>query len=220
MYKNHSHKNTLGRKWITIFLLSVFHLFITACHSEDADLQTYPSIVTEFVNLTTNEQGTATLFRNDKGTEFRIENQITDLLPNAVYRIICGYEVTDTHSIRAIIYKVGPVKILAEQESAHCDALHVVSLWTAGDYINLHLAPMTQTGEHEWGFYHASTINGNHQDTYHIELVHRQHDDPAAYTTHLYASIYLPQLENIEKGDSIYLHIHTFEGRKTWGLKY
>ena len=87
---------------------------------------------------------------------------------------------------------------------------------TSGSYINLHLAPLTQGGNHSWGFITDSIGTDGHR---YLSLHHRQNGDPLSYTQETYASIPLEELDSMTEGDSITLSIHTFKGIKTWNFK-
>jgi hypothetical protein len=204
----------------TILGVGIISLLFISCQKENCDSTPYPSLITEFVNLRTDEHGTAVTFHNDQGEVFNIDNQIENLYPNATYRIVCGYEVTDKSTKNAIIYKVKNVEVLKEQSTTRCDALNVIAVWMGGNFINLHLNPKTQGGEHEWG-YHLDRISSNReQKVYHLSLFHNQKEDPTSYTEDIYACINLSQLTGIQSGDSIYISIQTFEKDKTWCFQY
>lgn len=204
----------------TILAVGIMIFLFVGCQKEDNDSASYPALITEFANLQTNENGVAVTFHNDKGEKFNIGNHIENLIPNATYRIVCGYEVTDKSAKSAIIYKVERVEVLKEQATAHCDALNVIAVWMGGHFINMHLAPKTQGGEHDWGYHLDRISNYKGQKAYHLSLFHHQKEDPTAYTENRYASVNLTQLTDIQSGDSIYISIQTFEKDKTWCFQY
>lgn len=206
--------------WIVIYYAAML-LSLTGCDDD----YTYPSLITEFADIYTNNDTTLTFIENDEGDTYVTRTPLQGLDPRYFYRAVCGYEITDdkldTLPI-VILYTLESVKLLHEDTlSMPTDPTNVTSVWRAGNYINLQLTPKTQGGTQTWNYRTDSIItdNKNHQARHHITLVHDQNDDPLSYSTTVYASLYLPTSE-INPNDSIILTIQTFDEPQTWRFLY
>ena len=134
--------------------------------------------------------------------------------PLTAVTMMCGYTIEGQ---QATLYQMIGVHVLRDSTAcaAH-DPLKAIAVWKSGSYINLHLAPLTQGGNHSWGFITDSIGTDGHR---YLSLHHRQNGDPLSYTQETYASIPLEELDSMTEGDSITLSIHTFKGIKTWNFK-
>lgn len=215
---SNKHKE-MSTKLASLLCLSL--VLLCSCNNkEDDNSSPYPSLITEFADLVTDEAGTALTFTNDKGTIYTLSNPQKGLIPSAIYRVVCGYEIKDFHNHVAQLYTIEAVKLLKEKNDIRCDELKVTSIWKEGEYINLNLTPRTQGGEQEWGFHIDNKETRNGINIFHLSLYHHQQDDPLSYSTTVYASLYLPNITDIQKGDSIYFTATTFEGDKKWSFAY
>ena len=89
----------------------------------------------------------------------------------------------------------------------------VVSAWTGGTFVNLHLLKKNKGADHDWGFIldnsYANTAGGT---TYEVSLYHDQRNDPAAYSSDIYFSLSQDSLSKTRTtADSILLTVHTFD---------
>ena len=205
-----------------LLLLCVF-LFI-ACGKDEEDDYFYPSLITEFVELLSDETGLGTSFTTDGGETYAANTPLQGLQPESVYRIVCGYEPTGDNRDGlpvARIYTVDNVTLLqpVEEPSADDEPTGVAAIWPGGGYLNLQLTPETQGGTQLWGYRVDSVrpASEGHQ-TFHLSLYHRQPGDPYSYSATVYASLPLFQLEGFQEGDSLTFTTLTFDGRKTWRL--
>lgn len=199
-------------------------LFLTACGDEEDDF-VYPSLLTEFVELYTDDVGNGTLLTTDGGSTYAVQTPLQGLQPEAVYRIVCGYELTGESQGNYPIVKVYTaenVYVLDEKAgNSEDDApTGVAGIWRGGKYLNFHLNPKTQGGFQEWGFRMDGVRPSSTGKTYQLSLYHRQPDDPYSYTTDVYASLPLGSLEELQAGDSIAFTVLTFDGQKTWRFAY
>ncbi|MBO7068448.1 MAG: hypothetical protein J6W52_07200 [Bacteroidaceae bacterium] len=200
------------RHFNLLALSLIFLMLVTSCKNSNED-ETYPNIITEMVDLYTNDQGVSEKFVTDAGVSFTITNVQEDLVPNAIYRILCGY-VPSGES--ATIYQSQGVYYLRDStEIAKTDPTGVKSAWRAGHYINMYLSPLTQGGIQYWGFITDSIKDGHAW----VSLYHNQNADPLSYTQPTYASLPVDSIKGIREGDSITLHINTFNGPQTWDFK-
>ncbi len=192
----------------------------TACGDDGEYGRAYPSILTEFVELYTDSSGNGTLFATDDGRTYAVNSPIQDLKPDAVYRLVLGYEVTDDswegHTV-ARVYTAETVNVLEQKEEPvdEDDPVAVASIWEEGNYLNLHLVPKTQGGKQEWGYRTDSVRPSLTGENHHLSLCHRQSGDAFSYSVTVYASLPLRPL-GLREGDSIVFSVLTFDGRKTW----
>ena len=197
-----------------------------SCHNDGADnTDLYPPLITEFMDLMTDATGNGSLLRNDKGATFLAESPLKDLQPEAVYRMVVGYALTgqSENGIPTVtLYNVERVEILREDEETGnaADPLRVNSVWKGGGYINMNLSPLSQGGEHQWGYRTAGVTETATGQTWHVDLVHNQGDDPQSWSVTTYASLPLDYLDELQEGDSIAFTIQTFDGKKTWRFAF
>lgn len=204
-------------RWIRAASLLCCLSLAMACQDTE-DTEPYPALITEFVDIPTDSEGMGTTIVNDRGTSYPLSRPFTDLQPGSVYRMVCGYELSDRQT--ATVYRIEKVEVLKPQPASHCDPLKVTSIWRGGDYINLHLTPKTQGGSHIWAYCVEQVVANTTGQTFCLSLYHDQNNDPASYSATVYGSLYLPRLPDIAKGDSIHFRIRTFDGERTWRFAY
>lgn len=189
------------------------------CSNDEDDSTPYPALVTELADMPTDAEGTAHQFTTDEGKTFTLTTALHSLQPLATYRVMCGY--VEQEGGLATLYQLKAVPLLQDTVTQLTHPTGVDAAWRGGDYINVQLTPKTQGGNQLWG-YAVQSVRPSSQGgkAFTLMLTHDQQADPLSYTTTLHASIYLPQLEEISPGDSIYLSVNTFKGIKTWGLVY
>lgn len=176
--------------------------------SDDNDEAPYPSIVTELVDCPTDAEGRMTEIVLDDDTHLTLTNPQSGLKGSVVYRCLAGYTLSGT---QATLYQLKAATLLHDSTAlAQTDPTGVVSLWRTKHYLNLHLLPKTQGGKQYWGFA-TDSIVGRHA---YLRLHHRQGDDPTAYSTDVYASIYLTDV----LADTLTLRVQTFSGWSEWTL--
>ena len=182
-----------------------FLISLSSC-SEDKEM--YPSIVTELVDCPTDAEGQITEMVFDDDSRLPLTNPVSGLKANVIYRVLAGYTKTDG---KATLYQLKAAALLHDSTTvAQTDPLNVVSRWRTQKYLNLHLLPKTQGGSQTWGFITDSIVGKRA----YLRLHHRQGTDPTAYSTDVYASLYLKDIA----ADSITLRINTFSGLREWSL--
>ncbi len=201
------------RKRLTLPVLTLCGLLLAGCEDDDGG-QPFPSMWNEIVCLITDNQGHIRQMVTDGGNTYEVTNSLSGYEPGTTYRMMCGYSIREQ---QATLYQATGVHVLKDSTAcaAH-DPLKILSAWKSGTYINLHLAPLTQGGNHAWGFAVDSTRLNGHRF---LSLHHRQGTDPLSYTQETYASIPLTDIPNLGDGDSITLSVHTFKGIKTWNFR-
>ena len=195
-----------------ILLFAVCLLF--SCKGGDDTSDVYPNVVTEFAVIRTNDAGTMVEFTTDDGRTYAISNPQEGFKKNFMYRAVCGY-VPDAQ--KAFLHHATEAYLLHDSTALAIspDPIKVTSVWQSGRYINMHLTPLTQGGRQYWG-YRIDNVSGK---TTHISLHHRQNGDPLSYTTTVYASLHVDSLTTIPAGDSLALHIKTFNGEQVWAFQ-
>lgn len=201
-------------------------IFLLAACGKEEDDYFYPSLITEFAELQTDDTGRGVSFTTDKGMDYAINTPLNGLQSNAVYRVVCGYEPTgETRNSLPVarLYTLENAVLLqpSETPSTEDEPTGVAAVWRGSDYLNLQLTPKTQGGTQLWGYRTDSirtTTSG--QSYYHLSLYHRQPDDPYSYSTTIYASLPLFQVDGLQPGDSLSFTLLTFNGHKTWRFVY
>lgn len=204
-------------------LLLLLCLCLAGCNNNTDDEYVFPALINEFADLYSDQNGLGTKLITDNGHTYIPQTPIQNLLPEAVYRIICGFELTgdqkDGYPI-VRIYQAKNVTLLKEQENlTKTDPTDVVSVWKGGNYINFRLTPKTQGGTQRWGYRTEQVTTTATGKTYHLTLCHDQADDPCAYSTTLYACLPFSYL-HLQKGDSIAITIQTFNATENWRFAY
>lgn len=210
---------------ILIWVLSV--LFVCLSHSctQTDESSFYPSLITEFAELYADADGNLYRIRPDRKPTYYLNTPLGGYHPHTEYRAACTYSFSDQDSSTVLLYGLERVIVLqdsTQQNNQATDPLQVVSIWDGGEFINLHLSIKTQNGTHHWGYRIDSVrIAANQQRTAYLTLYHNQNGDPMSYSQKVYASISKNYLKSvIEPGDSIQLHILTFEGNRFWKFIY
>ena len=199
-----------------LILISSFLISLSSCSDDDKENdEPYPSIITELADCQTDAQGTLTSILLDNDTRLTLINPQTGLKANVTYRCLAGYTLEGT---QASLKALSPAVLLHDSTAvAQTDPTGVVSLWRTGRYINLHLRPKTQGGKQTWGFV-VDRIVGRHA---YLHLHHRQGTDPTSYSTDVFASMPLSEVN----ADDFSITIETFSDTsgstsvsKTWEL--
>jgi len=197
-----------------IFLALLIAVLCYSCNNNE-DGEEYPSIISEFADIHTDDTGELYMFVNDNNKTYLFSNPMTGYKPSTIYRAVCGYvpNVDETH---ARVYQLTGAHILRDSTLlGHKDPINTISVWLGGKYINMQLAPLSQGGNQYWGFIIDSILDSHA----YISLYHNQNGDPTSYTQTTYTSLPLDSIQGINTGDSITLRIETFNGAKIWNFK-
>ena len=179
---------------------------LSACHGDE--VAPYPSIITELADCPTDAEGRLTRIVLDDDTELSVTNIQSGLQSNVCYRALVGYTLEEEG--RAKLYSLTGAHILHDSTfiAPISDPVNVASVWCTARYLNLHLLPKTKDGQHSYGYVVDSVIDRHA----YLRLHHRQGNDPLAYSTDVYASLPLEEL-NV---DRITFRIPTFKGMHVW----
>ncbi len=194
--------------------------FLTACSNED---DSYPSVVTELVEIRTGSDSVATALLTDDGHCYDISPQgIRATSPDTIYRCLCMYlPETDGSEGTATVYQLQTVFSALPRprenfQSLPADPVKIVSSWTSARYLNLRISILTDgQGTHELAFCEDSiTTSASGRSTVHLTLLHlRPEGDAEAYTES--SSVSLPIYYYEGSADSVLLTVPTYNGMQT-----
>lgn len=195
---------------------------MTACQK---DTYHYLDVLTELVEGHTDSQGQLVSVRLDDGKVYPLTKAIPfkDSTPDSTYRLRCTYlpeSESATVYTASTVFSPHPVTSDYFKEGVKNDPVKVTSVWLSRTYLNMHLGIMTHHDEtHKYHFIKeiASSAEGRKRVT--IQLYHDQGTDLEAYTQEMFASCPLSTLP-LQPGDSLYLHIHTYDGWQYYGFEY
>ena len=213
----------LGRGPGRGLLLSLLLALLCSCEKGNDDYR-YPSVVTDFVCLTTDAEGHFDELHTDRGGRYALH--LTDellahfdyLTPtyrrDTVYRAIGVYEpvATTEGDTVAHLYSVGNVTSivptpLRSGETMHQAPVYLQSCWLSGGYLNMVIEIKgLDMSRHRIGFVDTtpSGMQGREIAFYHEDL-----GDEEAYRQKLYASIPLAQL--LPTGSTLRFVINTHD---------
>lgn len=205
-----------------LLILFLCLLTLGACQED----YVYPSVITEFMDARTNEEGKLTRLITDTGDTLRIQERsgLDGLAADSTYRTITIYERLEEASSQALplvkVYSVQQILSIPpigknnfSPGEIRTDPLDIQSIWRSGNYLNLILRPLVKEGKHIYMV--AETDMTSHTDghqTLHLMLYHDRNGDEEAFTRKTYLSIPLTSYQGrLKKGDSITLQLNTYQ---------
>lgn len=182
-------------------------------------------MISTFIDVTTDADGTLQDLITDKGETLQILNRdgLDGLTPDSTYRTVSIYEPKEMNAkgnATALLYScqliiaVKPVTVDKLPDGiAKTDPLGIQSVWKSGNYLNLILLPMAKEKSHIFHFIEDGiTDNEDGSRTLHLTLYHNQNGDYEAFTRKSYLSVPLWAYEGrLTQGDRVILRIHTYE---------
>ena len=208
-------------------MLCGFILLSAAC-SDDEDY-TYPSVVTELVEATTNAEKSIAFIKRDGGETLYPSNQkITASAADSTYRCICTYEMLKDEKGKATqnvkLYKLQSIfskfSVPHDQLKTHDHhPIQVISTWKSERYFNIYMGLLTTGAEsHYMAFSQDSTVvSALGNKIMHVSLIHQQpKNDPESYTHKTYLS--LPLYTMKDEADSLIFHVNTYNGEKQYEM--
>lgn len=182
-------------------------------------------MISTFIDVTTDADGTLQDLITDKGETLQILNRdgLDGLTPDSTYRTVSIYEPKEMNAqgnATALLYScqliiaVKPVTVDKLPDGiAKTDPLDIQSVWKSGNYLNLILLPMAKEKSHIFHFMEDGiTDNEDGSRTLHLTLYHNQNGDYEAFTRKSYLSIPLWAYEGrLAQGDRVILRINTYE---------
>lgn len=197
-------------------------LFTWVACDDDEDY-TYPSLLNELADVTTDASGHFVRLVTDAGSDLPVTNSTeipTDgVTPDTLYRALVGYELDDEgavlYSLQAISAPV-PEVLSSPSVQIKDDPLEMQSIWRGGKYLNMALLVKTQGGRHRFRVVEERLVNhvsGNR--ALYLILSHDAHDDLPAYTSKVYLSVPLSAY-SFTADDTVKIKIPTREGWQEW----
>ena len=193
------------------------------------DEYVYPNVLTEFVELTTDEKGTIALLTTDQGNRYDIEKRkgLDGLTPDSTYRTVSIYSLTDKkdqvylYSAQVVLSAI-PRPAKDFKDGVFTDPVHLQSISYTDRYINLVLQPMVKDNLHFYHFvYDGIKSNTNGTKTLNITLFHYRNNDYEGFKNKIYASVPIWYYEDkLQPNDRINIHINTYEGMQTKSFIY
>ncbi len=208
-------------------MLCGFILLSAAC-SDDEDY-TYPSVLTELVEATTNAEKNIAFIKRDGGETLYLGNQkIAASAADSTYRCICTYEMLKDEKGKATqnvkLYKLQSIfskfPVPHNQLKTHDHhPIQVISTWKSERYFNMYIGLLTTGAEsHYMAFSQDSTVvSALGNKIMHVSLIHQQpKNDPESYTHKTYLS--LPLYTMKDEADSLIFHANTYNGEKQYEM--
>ena len=194
-------------------LLILFPILALLFSCEDGDDYRYPSVLTDYACLLTDEDGQPDHLRLDDGSEYPIV--LTDnyleahtTLPSyrldTLYRVISIYELgadskAHIYSLSSML-SVVPTPLRPGEEMKQ-DSVYLQSTWRSGGYLNMVIELKALNGQHRVGFV-DTTPKGMHGKEF--TLYHDANNDVESYRQRLCASIPLaPFASDLQRGDTL-----------------
>lgn len=216
----------LGRGLGRGLLLFPILTLLCSCEKGNDDYR-YPSVVTDFVCLTTDAAGHLDELHTDRGNRYALhlsdellehfDHQPPTYRRDTLYRAIGVYEpvATTEGDTVAHLYSVGNVLSalptpLRRGETMHQDPVYLQSCWLSGGYLNLIIEIKgLDMSRHTVGFVDTTPLLMRGQE---ITFYHHTRDDEQAYRQKLYASIPLHPLAHLlPAGSTLRLVINTYD---------
>ena len=204
------------------FLSLLSPILALFCSCEDAeDDYRYPSVVTDYTCMITDEDGKPERLRLDDGGEYSIV--LTDnyrethtfpssYRPDTLYRVISIYELgaDDKAHIYSFSSMLSVVPTpLRHGETLKQDSVYLQSTWISGGYLNMVIELKALDGQHSVGFVDTTPKDMRGKE---FTLYHDANDDVESYRQKLYASIPLaPFSSDLQQGNTLRFVVNTYE---------
>ena len=194
-----------------LILLPILALF---CSCEGGDDFRYPSVLTDYVCLLTDEDGVPEELVLDNGQSYSVafvgEQGEAHYRPDTTYRVISIYELKEGGV--AQVYSVSPIfspipAPLRSGETLHQDPVYMQSCWLSGGYLNMVLEIKALDGQHHIGFVDTTPEGMRGKE---FTLYHDACGDIESYRQKLHASILLAPFE-LKEGDTLRLVINLYD---------
>lgn len=205
-------------------VFAVLALVSVASCSDDDDGGYYPSVVTDMMLVSTDEEGMAKKVALDDGTVYDVLAQRRHVADGkSVFRVMGRYTIDNGHMT---IYGMESVYC---RQSYHADSIRVqidgqiymgaqylprdpvklISMWKSGSFVNLYVGLMTSGLD-------ASQFVFSEDSVGHYSLVHRRRaEDGEAYTKKRYLSMPVPS-----DVDTLTFSVKTYDGWVTKGFRW
>lgn len=210
-------KNNKMKKFV--ILSFIFPLLLSACSDDD---YVYPNVLTEMIDLKTDNTGTGRYLITDEGTEWNIQARtgLDGLVPDTTYRTVTMYAplTTDgTTEKEAVLYNtqlvLSPIPLPeAKFKDIKTDPVAIQSIWRGGNYLNMILQVMVKDRQHTYHFIENKLENKDGEQTLYLTLYHDRNSDIEGFDRKVYLSVPLWAYAHIlRKGDKIVFNINTYK---------
>lgn len=172
-------------------------LLLGACGGEDDYV--YPNVLTDMIDLKTDDTGTGRYLITDEGTEWRIQSRtgLDGLVPDTTYRTVTMYApLTDREGTEkeAMLYNaqlvVSPVPLPeAKFKEVKTDPVAIQSIWRGGNYLNLILQVKSKDRQHSYHFVENKLEERDGERTLHLTLYHDRNEDIEGFDRTVYLSV-------------------------------
>lgn len=212
------------------FLLSfLFPLLLCACSDDD---YVYPNVLTDMVDLKTDDTGTVRYLITDQGNEWRIQSRtgLDGLAPDTLYRTVTMYAPlteSDAAEKEAMLYNtqlvLSPIPLPeAKFKEVKTDPVEIQSIWRSGKYLNLILQVKAKDQQHGYHFIENKRESKNGKQILYLTFYHDRNNDIEGFNRKVYLSVPLWAYSDVlHKGDKIVFNINTYkEGMTTREFDY
>lgn len=197
----------------------LFILFLFGC--EGGDDYRYPSVLTDYACLLTDEEGQPEHLLLDDGSEYPIvltdnyreaHTTLPSYRPDTLYRVISIYELgaddkAHIYSLSSMFSQV-PTS-LRQGETLKQDSVYLQSTWFSGGYLNMVIELKALNSQHRVGFVDTTPKDMQGKE---FTLYHDACDDVESYRQKLYASIPLaPFASDLQRGDVLRFVVNLYE---------
>lgn len=198
---------------VLLLLLCIFS--VVGCSSDDDDFPPYDTV---FAEITTDNTGRAVSIRYDDGQERVITNEVKNLTPDSLYRVVTRIIDNPTEKTVTLYGLQGVISPMPKDYGVgkqHRDPVDVITAWRVPRYINLRLSVhRSSESVHYIGFKDNGYISyESGKRTKVIELMHDQNGDADYFVEDLIVSCPVYQLaDELRAGeDSVRMVITTFD---------
>lgn len=213
-------------KQILFPVLLLCTLLTGGCKEEE---YVYPSVLTEFISVQTDESGTIARLVADNGTTYAVLQRegLDGLKADTLYRSLSIYEpvtIDATEAVSAQLYSCQlvpspyPLPASAFKNGVKTDPVDIQSIWFSGDYLNMILLVQYKEIPHLYHFVDEGiTGNTDGSHTLNLRLYHNRNNDYEAFTQKIPLSIPLDKhLKELKAGDTIRFYLHTYKEGETY----
>lgn len=189
----------------------LFALFLFGC--EDQSDYRYPSVITDYTCLITDEREEPYMLRLDNGRSYPIEFD-DEAYDGAAYKADTTYRIVSTYELNAdsIAYVYAMAQTVSmvptslhDGETLHQDPAYLQSCWLSGGFLNMVIELKALDGKHYIGFIDTTPegMQGKEITFYHHA------EDIESHRKKLYGSI--PLNPSLQQGDTLRFVINTYD---------
>lgn len=202
-----------------VILSFIIPFLLPACSDDD---YVYPNVLTEMIDLKTDNTGTGRYLITDEGTEWSIQPRtgLGGLVPDTTYRTVTMYApltVDGATEKEVMLYNtqlvLSPIPLPETKfKEIKTDPVAIQSIWRGGNYLNMILQVMAKDRQHGYHFIENKLENRNGEQTLYLTLYHDRNNDIEGFDRKVYLSVPLWAYAHIlRKGDKIVFNINTYK---------